>query len=291
MVLVATTQGTIIDLQTPEDVAGAIDAGLIDTQTGGQAQIAIAGGPANSIENNPGVGSGTAAFRRPGPTGGAARGAGGGGRPPLSDQADQDAAIALLSGGGRNINSQITANPSLLDAEGNVNDRGQSFLTGFLRRRGVGQGGIGLGTAAGRFISSQFNPLASLFRSQGVIGAASNQGQGEFADFTPGLQTRSQRSGVGSTVLQDFFNLTPEQRANAGLTFERAFDQENQPISGTGDEELSFLQNLLGQGTRGTRGAIGSNFIRQRLPFVRQQFELNQPGGSFIDFVRNRFGL
>lgn len=52
MVLINTNQGPI-SLDTPEQVAAAINAGLIDLQQGAAAQKAIAGGPANTPENNP----------------------------------------------------------------------------------------------------------------------------------------------------------------------------------------------------------------------------------------------
>lgn len=64
MVVVNTSRGPI-DLNTPEDVAAALNAGQIDVGTAGQAQIAIAGGPANSPTNNPGVGP-SAGVPRPG---------------------------------------------------------------------------------------------------------------------------------------------------------------------------------------------------------------------------------
>lgn len=57
MVVVNTSQGPI-NLETPEQVAAAIDAGIIDLGQGAAAQKAIAGGPANTPEINPPLGGG-----------------------------------------------------------------------------------------------------------------------------------------------------------------------------------------------------------------------------------------
>lgn len=168
---------------------------------------------------------------------------------------------------------------------------GESGRTAFLRRRGVGTDQIPLGSRAAQFIGSQFGPLQELFRLQQTVNAASGTtgGASTIGGFTgqfPDLASRAQR---GSTILSDFFNLTPTQRRDFGLNFDPAFDEEGNAISG--GQDLSFLQSLLRQGTRSTRGPQGANILASRLPFVQQRFQLEAPGGDFVDFARQRLGL
>ncbi len=160
----------------------------------------------------------------------------------------------------------------------------------FLERRGVGPGGIPAESRAGRFIGSQFDPLQRLFELQQVIGAAGGQEVAPtIGEFTPQFPSRASRSARGSQILSSFFGLTPSQRADFGLTFDPVFGEEGQDISGGLD--IGFLQDLLAQGTRATRGPRGSQFISSRVPALQQAFQLEQPAEEFVPFLRERLGL
>jgi hypothetical protein len=176
---------------------------------------------------------------------------------------------------------------------------GEGPFTRYLRRRGVGtEGGIGLGSRAGRFVSGQFGDIQDLMEQMEVIRAARGGGtQGPYTgfgldEFAPIAGDVASRANLGASALQELFGMTQAQREDAGLTFEDTFIDDERLKSTYG---LDWLQNLLRSGTRGSAGRIGSKFLAGRLPYMQQQFDLRRgaPGvaTNFIDFFKNRFGL
>lgn len=215
-------------------------------------------------------------------------------RLPSQAQPFVDEAIARQGG--------VVPQSIIADASGGVVDQSgapvvdnRSSRGRFLERRGVGEGGIRRGSQAGSFIAAQFPELQRLLALQQTIQTAQGSRLGpapqEIDAFTPQFNSIQDRSRVGSTVLSDFFNLSPEQRSTFGLNFERQVNSEGNLQQATGTKDLGFLQDLLRAGTRETAGSIGSNFLASRLPALRETFEDENQPGTFVDFFRNRFGL
>lgn len=201
---------------------------------------------------------------------------------------DQLRASAQTAAGGGT--TPAPAAPTALPAQPDTGGFGRDPRIEFLERRGVGPEGIRAESRAGRFIGSQFDPLQRLFELQQVIGAAGGQpSAGTIGEFTPQFPDRASRSARGSQILSNFFGLTPTQRTDFGLNFDPAFDEEGNDISG--GLGVGFLQDLLSQGTRSTRGPRGSQFISGRVPALQQAFQLEQPQQDFVPFLRERLGL
>ena len=272
MATIQTNRG-LLTANTPEEVQRLVDAGLIDDVQASRLLATIASG----TEQAPSRGS-------------------------LQAQADATAAgevgfssaLSQLRESAQAATSGAPAGqvaPTAPPAQAGQAFSGRDPRIEFLERRGVGPGGIAAQSRAGQFIGSQFDPLQQLFNLQQVIGAAagSDIGAQTIGEFTPQFPDRASRSVRGSQILSQFFGLSPTQRADFGLNFDPAFDEQGQDISG--GLGLGFLQDLLTQGTRGSRGARGSSFISSRVPAVQQAFQLEQPGGDFVPFLRERLGL
>ncbi len=271
MATIQTNRG-LLTANTPEEVQRLLDAGLIDDAQASRLLATIASG----TEQAPSRGSlqaqadATAA-----------------GEVGFSSALSQLRESAQAAATGQPAGQAVTPAPAGTDPTLG----GRDPQIEFLERRGVGPGGIAPQSRAGQFIGSQFDPLQQLFNLQQVIGAAagSDIGAQTIGEFTPQFPDRASRSARGSQILSQFFRLSPTQRADFGLNFDPAFDEQGQDISG--GLGLGFLQDLLTQGTRGTRGARGSSFISSRVPAVQQAFQLEQPGGDFVPFLRERLGL
>jgi len=175
---------------------------------------------------------------------------------------------------------------------------GEGPFSRYLRRRGVGmEGGIGLGSRAGRHIRGQWPEIEDLMEQMEAIRTAGGTNQNylgfDLDQFAPLAGSVRERANLGASALQSLFGMGQERREDEAMSFENAFiDEEGLP---TGKYNMEWLQNLVRRGTRATQGRIGSRHIASRLPYLREQFDLRRgaPGmaTNFIDFFRNRYGL
>jgi hypothetical protein len=200
-------------------------------------------------------------------------------------------------GGGGDFNALELLAASLdggnVGETGPVGNLGEAPLTRFLRRRGVGDDGIGLHSRAGQFISNQFPEIQNLFNTNRDIRAAGGRAVDNFTidEFAPQFQNARDRAGFGSTVLSDLFGLTSGQRAEFGLAFNPSTDEFGAPIDDPGAKSLGYLQRLISQGATSRFGRRGANFAASRLPALRESFNLNAPGGTWVDYLKTRLGL
>ena len=83
--------------------------------------------------------------------------------------------------------------------------------------------------------------------------------------------------------------MDPDDRGLMGMSYERSYD----PISGEIDTggNIENLQSLLKYGLRGQYGPAGSQFLASRIQPLQQRFEIERPGGSFVDYFKNKFNL
>ena len=168
---------------------------------------------------------------------------------------------------------------------------GEGPFTRYLRRRGLGTGGIGLGSQAGRFFANQFPLIENLFKLQSDVRTAGGGLDTDFNidAFSPRAGTARERANIGSNVLRDYFGLSQDDRRDFNLQMGRSFDEFGGQIEGTASNE--YLQNLISAGTQNRFGRRGADFLGKRLPFIRDRFELEGSGGSFAEYFKNRFGL
>ena len=210
-----------------------------------------------------------------------------------SNNADRD---RLLGGGGNmanGVNFGDYGGTRALALEGD------SPFTRYLRRRGVGTtGGLPMGSVAGRFQESRFQPLESLYNLTGLVNTAGGFTTPSTIDqFTPDFQNQSgygwggghARRQAGQGVLSRFFGLSPSQRGPE-LGFDPSYDEEGGLIPG--GHGMGVLQNLIGTGARQSRGAVGASFLANRVPRILQEYQLERPTGTnFVDYLRSRLGL
>jgi hypothetical protein len=183
-------------------------------------------------------------------------------------------------------------------AEGDI--RGEGPFSRYMRERGFGtEGGFNaagepfmdMGTRAGRFVADRFPELQDLFNLSQDIRTAGNvpQGDQDFPAFLDNIPDRSQRNVVGYNILQNLFNMPSDFAADSGFDFTRAFDPEGQRIGKT--QALERMQDLVQMGGALRFGSRGAKFLASRLPQIRDRFEVENPGGTFVNYFRNRYGL
>jgi len=183
-------------------------------------------------------------------------------------------------------------------AEGDI--RGEGPFSRYMRERGFGtEGGFNaagepfmdMGTRAGRFVADRFPELQDLFNLSQDIRTAGNvpQGDQDFPAFLDNIPDRAQRNVVGYNILQNLFNMPSDFAADSGFDFTRAFDPEGQRIGKT--QALERMQDLVQMGGALRFGSRGAKFLASRLPQIRDRFEVENPGGTFVNYFRNRYGL
>lgn len=153
------------------------------------------------------------------------------------------------------------------------------------------RGDPAIGSAAERYQRGEFTRLQDLYTLQAPIyRALGREQQPTFGTFAGQFPTVAARRGRGQDILKSMLGMTGQERVDAGFTYEPSYGEEG-GASWAGGADLENLQELLATGLRASSGR-GAGFIGSRVPFLLQQWEsAGQPGGSFIDYLKGKFGL
>jgi len=148
-----------------------------------------------------------------------------------------------------------------------------------------------MGTRAGRFVGDRFADLQDLFNLSQDIRAGGNvpTGAQDLQTFLDNIPDRAQRNVVGANILQNLFNMPADLASTSGFDFTRSFDAGGGLIEGT--QALRRLQDLVQMGGAERFGSRGASFLAGRLPQIRNRFEVENPGGSFVNYFKNRYGF
>lgn len=170
--------------------------------------------------------------------------------------------------------------------------------TEYLRRLGFAGGPT---TMAERYLAGLYDPLRSVYEAAQAINPAALQPKPEWGDFM-GQYAQVGPTGFGlqnvrnqaQATMANLFGMTPQKRALEGLTYEPDFDPATGNPIRTAETQASEanLQDLIRYGLGPQWGGIAANWIANRLPVLQQQWMgQGAQGGSFLDYLRQRYGL
>ena len=158
---------------------------------------------------------------------------------------------------------------------------------------------MGLGTQnyynpAQQYTMQQFDPLNMLYGLQGRMGtvdpgwAPRSTGADYAYDFTGRGSTPIQ--GRARSLMQQIMGWSPEQRAQAGTTYEPTWSEGERTSSGN----IGELQQLIQQALRKQLGRPGANWLAGNLPAEQQRWAGTQAQGgtdTFLDYIRQKYNL
>ncbi len=170
--------------------------------------------------------------------------------------------------------------------------------TQYLQNLGLGKG---YQTIPQRYLANMYEPLYRLFNTSGLFGGLMGD-TGNWESWYPSkLGGQKQLFSQYANIMNRLFSASPAARQEFGMTFEPVASGEPEFTSGgipkSSYEGLTLddLQALMGYGMANKYGNIGGAYAASRIPYMQQQWMNEQvgggQGGTFIDYLRSKFGL